>query len=121
MASSNHHSPQAEGLALGVGILLGPLAWFLHQQVSYLLVSRACATGSLVLLYVWSAAMLLVVGGGASLSWKSFKRAAGGRSDGGDEVLDRFLALGGLMSSGLFSALIVAQWVPTILVDPCAR
>lgn len=122
--SSDHSGFHPEGLlTLWVGVLLAPLAWFLHQQVSYLLVYRACESGSLAGFAVSTVLMLLLVGAGGFLAWRAWKYVGGGWRETGDRDLDRtrFLALLGLMGSGLFSVLIAAQWIPTLLVGPCTR
>lgn len=122
--NSDHHLLQPKGLlTLSAGVLLAPFAWFLHQQVSYLLVYRACATGSQTGFAVWSVVMLVMAGAGAFLAWRAWNHAGRGWSNEGDRVLDRcrFLALGGLMGSGFFSLVIAAQWIPTLLLSPCVR
>jgi hypothetical protein len=122
--SSDRDRFHPEGhLTLWAGVLLAPLAWFLHQQVSYLLVYAACESGSLVGFSVWSVIMLLLVGGSGFVAWRAWDHAGRGWGETGDRDLDRtrFLALLGLMGCGLFSVLIAAQWIPTLLVGPCTR
>lgn len=105
------------------GLLVAPIAWILHQQASYLLVYHACPSRNTILFHIITAALLLIAAVGAYLAWKTWNDSGNGWADEGDSAADinRFLALVGLMMSGLFLLVILAQWIPTLLVDPCVR
>ena len=110
-------------LVLWGGLLLGPVAWISHQQVSYLLVYWACGSGGMFVFHVLTILLLLLAGLGVYLAWTAWRHSGPEWADEGGTVSDRsrFLALTGLLLNGLFSLVILAQWLPTLLVDPCVR
>jgi len=115
---------QGRGILMLAGaFLLAPFGWFLHQQFSYLLVYWACGGGPVFLFHLGTLLFLLLAAAGAYLAWKAWNHSGRGWADEGGSVADRsrFLAFGGMLLSGLFGLAIVAQWIPTLVVDPCVR
>jgi hypothetical protein len=113
---------QRKGLmALWAGILLPPFAWFLHQQLSYMLVSWACMTGRQFILYVVTLAMLLLAIGGGLIARHTWQRFGHDEPDeaGGVLARSRFMAVVGLLSSVLFSLVILAQGIPSFILNAC--
>lgn len=102
---------------------LGPVAWILHQQSSYLLVYWACGTGHVFVFHLATVLLLLLAGFGAYLGWRAWNDAGAERPDDGGSVADRsrFMAMCGIVLSGGFSVVILAQWVPALVIDPCIR
>jgi hypothetical protein len=109
-------------LALWTGFLGGALAWTAQLLAGYA-VSRFShehpwLTGvhhgiSLVATALAVAATLL--------AWREWRRLGGGESRGSEPGVagrSRFLALLGVVTSGLFAVVIVAQWVPVFFIDP---
>jgi hypothetical protein len=118
---TNDVSRQRDLLALWTGLLLPPFAWFLHQQLSYMLVLWACATGRQFILHLVTVAMLLLVGAGGVIAWRSWQRTErDGPDKAGDMLLRRrFMAVAGLLSSGMFVLVILAQGIPSFLLNAC--
>jgi hypothetical protein len=110
-------------LTLWGGLLLAPAAWVLHQQSSYLLVYWACPNGQTFVFHIGTIVLLLLAGAGTYLGWTAWMHSGRGWADEGGSVVDRtrFMALSGFLLSGLFLLVIVAQWIPTFIVDPCVR
>jgi hypothetical protein len=108
--TSGRLPPERDLLTLWVGVLLPPLAWFLSQQISYVLVPWACATGRQFALPLVTLAMLLPVGIGGVRAWHSWQRTGQDRSGeaGARRLRRRFIAVGGLLSSGMFVLAILA-------------
>ena len=108
-------------LRLWAGILLPPFAWFLHQQLSYLLVSWACTTGRPFTFYVVTVLMLLPALGGGLFSWLIWKRLGHDEPDeaGGVQARGRFMAVAGLLSSIMFCLVILAQALPSFMLNAC--
>jgi len=108
---------------LWFGILAGPLAFLLNLQLSYMLVQPVCvAAHHLVLHLVPAGALLLTASGGVS-AWRNWRRTerAGSSKAGGVLPRSRFMAGVGLLTSGLFLLVIVAQWLPNFILTPCQR
>jgi hypothetical protein len=119
--TTRHFSPGRDLLTLWVGVLLPPVAWFLSQQISYVLVPWACATGQQFALLLVDLAMILLAGTGGVMAWRSWQRTS---QDHGDEarsmlLRSRFMALAGLLSSGMFVLAILAQAMPSFILSAC--
>lgn len=108
-------------VVLWAGVMAGPLAWALHQQVSYMLVPTACAKGTEGFLHLITLGALLVAAAGAWIAWRSWKRLPEGSLDEGPtkESRRRFMALWGLILSLAFSLVIVAQEIPNWFLGAC--
>ena len=109
--------------ALWAGVLAGPLAALTQLQVNYALVLWACAAGREWALHVVSLLALLVTVAGGLLSWRNWRHAGGGWEDGGAGVVprSRFMAVVGILISGLTALIVVAQWIAIFVYDPCER
>ena len=104
-----------------IGLFLAPAVFFVHLQVTYLLVSWACATGTTLWLHVAGVVGLLLTIAGAAVAWLTWVRV--GRHAPGDEggpgPRARLLAVSGLGTSAMFVLLQLAQWVPVFFMSPC--
>jgi hypothetical protein len=115
---------QRQGIGwLWFGILAGPLAFLLNLQLSYMLVQPVCATAHRLVLHLVPAGALLLTAGGGGSAWRSWQRAGQAESSqtGGVLPRSRFMASVGLLTSGLFVIVIVAQWLPNFILTPCQR
>lgn len=131
-------------LALWVGILLAPIAFLVDLGARFALVEWACRNdGGFVLWLVAVLAVALAAGGGlrAWRNWKLFSREAAEESEarqpsalqstghalhddlrtdeGGKVGRGRFMALVGIAASAFFLAVILASFIPSLLLDPC--
>lgn len=100
-----------------------PIAAFAQQQLAYSLVSPACLKRAPILLHVPTLVMLALIGGAAWYSWREWKRhdAQRASNDHGYAASLRFFALLGLTMCGISTILLVAQWLPTLFLDPCIQ
>jgi putative membrane protein len=101
-------------------VLIGPVAWFLHQQVGYGMATLVCSRGGEVGLHAATGVALLITAVSAVIAWRSWGWL--GREwtahGGGTMGRSRFLALGGGLFSVYFFVVIVAQWVPVFFLPP---
>jgi hypothetical protein len=99
-------------------LLLPPTAFLLNLGVAYALVDPACVAGSRAALHLVHAVCLLLTIAGGVIARGLLRRSDGTPPDtqGSNR---RFLAVTGLLSSGLFVLVILAQWLPEFYVDPC--
>jgi hypothetical protein len=102
-------------------VLGPPVAVFLQQQLAYVLVQPACLRRATLLLQLPALAGLAVTCSAGTLAWREWTRA--GRrfsTDGGAAIRpDLFFGLVGLAMGSLAMTVILAQWLPTLFLDPC--
>jgi nicotinamide riboside transporter PnuC len=116
------HLREPRGLAaLWFGVLAGPLAWMLGLNAGYSLVRVACAKQNMLYLHAVSLLTLLLALAGGWVAWREWKRT--GREWPGEEPgaipRSRFMVALGLLASGLFSLVILAQWTASFFFNPC--
>jgi hypothetical protein len=120
-------SEPREVALLWYGFLGGMLAWKLQLMVAYALVPYACWHDLTITIHVASLLFFLMAVSAAWLSWGTWKEVGGHPlSEGGyDETVSatvgrtRFMAVAGVIM-GSFSALVIlAQWIPNLILSPC--
>ena len=117
-------APVHEG-ALWAGALAGPAAFFLHLELDYVFVPWTCEHGNRWLLHLVALLAIAVTAAGAALSWRNLDRA--GRDwpenadEGGSIARARFVAGLGVAMGALFLLVMLAQWIPIWILDPCHR
>jgi hypothetical protein len=115
---------QAAGVAwLWAGVLAGPVAWALSQQVMYLFATLDCSHGKDLALSPVILITLLLAAGGAFISWRNWQRVGKGMPDEGGGVMSRsrFMAVSGLLLSGFSVLVIIAEWLPVFFYRQCQR
>jgi hypothetical protein len=107
--------------ALWAGLLLAPAAFLLNLEVAYALVPTACSTGTRLLVHVVHLVCLLLAAAGDLIAWRSWRSTGetwpGGA--GGRLSRSRFMAGVGLLLSLFIVMVIVAQWIPSFVLNPC--
>jgi hypothetical protein len=118
---ANNTVPPSNALALWTGILAGPVAWLLQMQTGYALVPWACATGHVFVLHLVTLAGLLIAAAGALLAWRDWRRFGKQwpQARGGPQMRRRFMAVLGLLTSVMFFFVILAQGIPSFILNPC--
>ena len=109
-------------LGLWTGLLAGPIAWALHQQVMYSLVPRICAGLNRWVLHAVSLVCILMALAGTAVAWRLWQ--ASGPTERGEfegELHSRiqFMAMLGVTGSLFFAMIVFAQAIPTFILDPC--
>ena len=111
-------------LWLWAGVLVAPLAFLFNLQVNYTLTQEICYAGwRKALLHIMTLFFLLLTTSGGLIAWRNWGRAGRKWPDESEDkrVRNRFLAAVGLMFSALCFLIIVAQWIPQFIFDPCMR
>ncbi|HJR09219.1 MAG TPA: hypothetical protein VJ842_18305 [Pyrinomonadaceae bacterium] len=105
------------------GLLTAPLAFLTYLAINYAVVPHACSSGHMLASHLVTALFVLIVLAGAFIAWRNWKEAGRGEPTGAAGVVERsrFIAVVGLMLSGLVLILFVAQWIPQFLISPCQR
>jgi hypothetical protein len=106
---------------LWVGLLLAPIAFLINLEVAYALVPTACSSGNELPVHLVHLLCLLLTLYGFLSAWRGWKATGGVWSDeaGGPLARSRFMAGVGLLVSAMFVLVIVAQWIPSFVLDPC--
>jgi hypothetical protein len=100
-----------------------PLAAFLQQQLTYMMVTPACERRLPWLVHLPLLPGLLLIGLAGVIARREWQRAGQQPSTdvGGLLAASRLFSLVGFALCGLALALILAQWLPTLFLDPCQR
>jgi hypothetical protein len=106
-----------------VGVLLGPIAALVNEEMIYVTNMWACGTGSQLAMHIVPLVCLGVAVGAGLLARADWARLGRGTEDQAATVdsRSRFLALGGMAASTLSALLIVAQWLAIFVFGPCMR
>jgi hypothetical protein len=107
--------------ALWIGVLLPPVAFLINLEVAYALVPPACSSHNTLPVHLVHLACLLLTLYGLVTAWRCWKDAGSTwPGEAGDPLArSRFMAGTGLLVSGMFVLVIVAQWIPSFILDPC--
>ena len=108
---------------LWLPVLAGPLAWYLHEQASYMLSPSACDAGSHLMLHLVTLGTLLIALAGGALAWSRWKASPEGSTEKGDpeESSLRFMALAGVGLCVTFALIILAAEIPNLVLRVCDR
>jgi hypothetical protein len=101
------------------GVLLGPLGWALHLQVSYTLSAFACEDVWRLTLHGTFVATLAIALGGLYFAWGNWQASRAAAPEGLRVDRSRFMAVAGIGLSAFFALVIVAQWIPNLFIEPC--
>lgn len=102
---------------LWAALLSGPVTWAAAFNLDYALVRVACAKDTMLPLHLVTLGALAVVLAGGAVAWTRWRRLD--RGEGGAADRARFMAIVALLSSLLFGGLLVAQWIPKLVLHPC--
>ncbi|HEX2139439.1 MAG TPA: hypothetical protein VHG33_06990 [Woeseiaceae bacterium] len=115
-------APEREQVRQVLGIFGGPIAVLASMQAKYLVVPWACgAAAGTIALHVTALAALLLSAFIGLLAFRSWRGAGAGWPDeeGGARGRSRFMGVLGMMLSAISALVIVAQWLPDLMVLPC--
>jgi len=110
-------------LLLWVGFLLPPLAWSVFLETVYLFSDYGCKNENFLPNHIVSIAFLIVSLIGLAVAWSNWQKSGATWPDdsSGSIPRSRFMSALGLLTGTLFSILIFAQWLPTLLGVPCGK
>ena len=110
-------------LSLWAGLLIGPLVALLQLEANYALAFWACGHDHMWLLHVVSLLALslsLSAGVVAYLNWRRLG-AQLPKDEAGVAPRSRFMSFVGILVSALMTMVIIAQWIPLLMIGPCER
>jgi len=111
----------AEVRDLWLGLLLAPAAFLTNLEVAYAVVPHACSAGSRLLVHAVHAVCLLIAVAGVLIALKRWRlNGETWPGDAGGRVSrSRFMSGVGLLLSLFISLVILAQWIPSFVLNPC--
>jgi hypothetical protein len=108
-------------LALWTSLLAGPIVWLISFEANFALSPWACVTRGKAALYAVSILALLLSAGSGLLAWREWGEL--GKEPPGDSEgalpRRRMMAMGGVLLSGLFCLVILAQAIPELILKAC--
>ncbi|HEY2378498.1 MAG TPA: hypothetical protein VGH98_21135 [Gemmatimonadaceae bacterium] len=110
-------------LTLSLGLLLGPIAALVNEEMIYLTNMWVCGHGAPIGMHIVAVVCLLVAIAAGLLARADWGRVGRG-TESESAMIDsrtRFLALGGMAVSALSALLIVMQWLAVFVFGPCVR
>ena len=110
-------------LGLTLGIVTGPIAVLVNEELIYVTNMWACGAGKQLAMHVVPIICLVVTLGAGLLAWRDWDRVGRGVEDEAATVdaRSRFLALGGMAISALSALIILAQWLAIFVFGACMR
>jgi hypothetical protein len=122
MAMNAEKKAEANDVLEWFGILAGPLAWLTQFLTNYALVRRECMGHTKLALHIVSAVFLAIVVLSGIVSAMYFLKTRQ-FSAASEQLAARrhFMAALGIFSALLFSVAIIAQAIPSFILDPCQR
>ncbi len=126
MAMTNaDEAPPAQPHALRqlAAFAAGPAAVLVSMQAKYALVPWACAHGTTFVLHAIAAAGVAAATASILVAHHEWRRGGGGWPDdeGGVRGRTRFLGMLALLLGAASLIVILAQWVPELVLSPCQR
>src|SRR3954468_675042 len=110
-------------LTLTLGVVAGPIAVLVNEELIYVTNMWACGTGKHLAMHLVPLICVLVAVGAGALAWADWVRTGRGIEDeaGTIDARSRFLALTGMAVSALSALLILAQWLAIFVFGACMR
>jgi hypothetical protein len=107
--------------ALWASILTGPIAWLISFEINFAMVPWACVDQRKIALYIVSLIALVISAGSGVLAWSQWKQLGSELpGEGGGAIpRSRIMALSGMLLSGMFCLVIIAQSIPELMLGAC--
>jgi hypothetical protein len=110
-------------LSLSLGVLLGPIAVLVNEELIYVTNMWACGTGKQPAMHIVPIVCLVVTIGAGLLARRDWIRVGRGIEEEAATIdsRTRFFALGGMAISSLSALIILAQWLAIFVFGACMR
>lgn len=110
-------------LRLTLGIVVGPIATLVNEELIYVTNMWACGTGNQLAMHVVPFICVLVALGAFFLAWSDWVSVGRGVEDEAATVdsRSRFIALAGMAISAISVLLILIQWLAIFVFGACMR
>ena len=110
-------------LSLSLGLLVGPVAALVNEELIYVTNMWACGNGTQLAMHVVPFVCLFVCVGAGFLARADWVRVGRGTEDEAATVdsRTRFVAMCGMAASALSALVILAQWLAIVVFGACMR
>ena len=110
-------------LWLWLGLLTAPLIFLLHLEVNYALATQLCQSAHKIATHLVTLAAVLVSAAGGFIAWRNWQEGGRKLPGEGAGIIEpsRLMAAVGVFISLLFIVILIAQWIPQFIFDPCNR
>ncbi|HWF07945.1 MAG TPA: hypothetical protein VG297_05745 [Bryobacteraceae bacterium] len=104
---------------LAAAALASPLIWFASLWAGFALAPITCTSRSNAALWIVAAASLLLVCGSGVVAWSQWNQPQPEGNLPARAPMPRWLAMSGIVLSGGFFIVIVAQAIPSLILNGC--
>jgi hypothetical protein len=103
------------------GLLAPPIAWLLNLEFGFSLVHAACHGSGMVPVHLASVAALVVAALGGAAALITWSRSGSDWPDDAPGAVQRsrLMATLGLGAAAFFLVMILTQWIPAFIFNPC--
>jgi hypothetical protein len=110
-------------LSLTLGLILGPIAALINQELMYSVNMWACGHRAPAVTHVVPVVCLIIAAGAGLMAYRDWRSVGGGVEDeeANVDTRTRFVALLGMTISLFSSLVILAMWAAAFVFDPCMR
>ena len=124
-AGDTKRSGQDSGRSIALqwfGVLAGPIAWLLNLEFGFSLVHAACHGSGMAPVHLASIAALVVAALGGAAALITWRRSGSDWPDDSVGVIQRsrMMATLGLGTGAFFLVMILTQWIPAFIFNPCS-
>ena len=102
---------------LWTGMLTAPIAWAIQFLIIYALVMHVCKVQNTRSLHLTSIVFIAIGFASGILSWWNTGQARQSVEEERESTL--FLGRLGILTSAMFTLIMIAQVIPTFFIDPC--
>lgn len=102
-------------------VLAPPVAWLLNLEFGFSLVHAGCHGSGMAPVHIASVAALLLAGLGGAAALVTWRRSGSDWPDDGVGAVQRsrMMATLGLGTAAFFLVVILTQWIPAFILNPC--
>ena len=107
--------------ALWIGVLVPPAAFLFNLELAYALVPTACSARTVVLVHLVHLVSLAFTIFATVVALRAWRRSGASwpGGEGGRVSRTQFMSGMGILMGVMFALVIMAQWIPSFVLDPC--
>jgi hypothetical protein len=125
--NANPNLSRRRKICIIAGVILAPVAWFMQFELNYALLPALCKTQQKFELQIISVVFLLFAAAGFVFAFQNYQdakqhlRSSDFSGSQSKLAAQKFMGELGMMSSGLFLLIIVAQGIAPLIINYCGE